>query len=113
MQISVGLVLPTLVVWQAQMELARQYASGQLAQRRRWGGRGQRGASPPQHDDRAAQAELACSEYSTVCLPVLQSAAACGWAVILGLSALLTFVAAVVWQSKWAAAPGGQQCAAT
>ena len=105
LQVSLGFLLPTLVVWQAQLEAAQQYASGQRGQRPL------RGSSPPLHHMRAAQAELACSGYSRVCLPVVQSAAAYGWSIILGLAALLTFVAAVVWQSKWGSA-GGQHCAA-
>jgi hypothetical protein len=106
MQVSLGFMLPTLVVWQAQLEAAQQYASGQRGQRQLRGS-----SSPPLHDMRAAQAELACSEYTRVCLPVVQSAAEYGWSIIMGLLALLTFVAAVVWQSKWGAA-AGQQCTA-
>ena len=107
LQASVGLMLPTLMVWRAQLELARRHASGQRGQRRAREGGPHR---PAQHDQSMAEAEaeLASSEYGQVCLPVMQAAAGYGFAVIIGLAALLAFAAALMWQSK--SAMGVRQC---
>ena len=89
LQCSLGLMLPTLLVWRAQLR-----AVHALEQRRR------------QRRSRAAAPALQGSQYAWLCQPLLQGAEACGWLVPLAGAALVGFVAALVVQSR-AARPGG------
>lgn len=85
LQASLGFVLPTLLVWRAQLGAARRYVGGRAHTD------GVRGAEQ-------AEAELRRSQYTWVCAPVLRAAHMWGWAVNTALAALLGFGAAVLWQ---------------
>lgn len=100
-QLSVGLVLPTLLVWSAQLNAAKEWAMRQQAttlQQQQRHGR----ARGPLTFDRAHPADKLAvvrhSQWGQVCDPVLQAAAACpgGWLVALPATAILGFVVAVV-----------------
>jgi hypothetical protein len=81
--VSLGLVLPTLVVWRAQLQAAR----GFVAEQRDGGSR------------RCAEWRLQCSPYTRLCQPALEAADVFGWAGTTLLAALWSFLAAVTWQA--------------
>ena len=93
LQCSLGLVLPTLLVWQAQLQAV--HALEQREHSRRGG------------EAREPAATLDGSQYAWLCRPVLQAAEAFGgWLVPLAGAALVGFVAALLVQSQ-AVMPGG------
>lgn len=77
LQASLGLVLPTLLVWRAQLSAARRHAA--------------------RHPGTAAEAELARSAYERLCAPVLEMADAFGGAAVpTVLGALAGYVASLL-----------------
>lgn len=91
-----GLVLPTLLVWRAQLQAAHALEQRQQERSRRAG------------EAREPAPTLEGSQYAWLCLPVLQAAEAFfgSWLVPLTGAALVGFVAALLVQSQ-AMTPGG------
>ena len=81
-QASLGLVLPTLLVWREQLAAARRHAA--------------------RHPGTAAEAELAGSAYERLCAPVLETADAFGGAAVpTVLGALAGYVASLLVREAW------------
>lgn len=101
-QISLGLVLPTLMLWRAQCQAAQQWVAEQQAREQPRARR--RRLHPGRQPPTVAEMELAASQYATVAAPVLQAAQAFpgGWLVLPPVAAMLAWVAAVLTRTKWA-----------
>ena len=101
LQVSLGYVLPTLMVWQGQVAAAREWAAATAEQQLQAAPPSPRAAAErrPAAPLSAAHAELQRSWYTRVCVPVLAVADGCpgGWGVCVFLSGMIGgYLAAVL-----------------
>lgn len=107
LEVRHGGCLPTLIIWQQQLVMARQAAGalGRREQRQGYGeaGEGEQGAAPAgRYAWRYAWPGTAVGGSH---LRLLEAAEGASWPLAVGGSALAAFVAGVVWQSTTAARP--------